>query len=168
MLLKLRWHHHISSLKLKINSANYALAQVKYQIPLFARQAIYDSLCKSHLNFSNIIYGSAKLALINGLESAQKKCIRNLMGKKYNCHADPIFLSLGQLKVTDLINSNRAILVKKLKLNYLPNSLEPIFKYKSTDEMGSRDKSSLKITDGKKYIINNFPLKQICRTWNAL
>ena len=69
---QLRWHHHLSSLKLKINSANYALAQVKYQIPLFARQAIYESLCKSHLNFSNIIYGSAKASLINGLESAQK------------------------------------------------------------------------------------------------
>ena len=90
------------------------------------------------------------------------------MGKKYNCHTDSIFLSLGQLKVTDLINTNRAILVKKLKLNYLPNSLEPIFNYKSSDERSSREQCCFKISDGKKYINNNFPLEEICRTWNAL
>ena len=36
------------------------------------------------------------------------------------------------------------------------------------DERGSREQGCFKITDGKKYITNNFPLEEICRTWNAL
>ena len=50
--------------------------------------------------------------LVAGLESLQKKVIRNLVGKKYNCHANPIFTDLGQLKLTDLVKLNRATLVK--------------------------------------------------------
>ena len=90
------------------------------------------------------------------------------MGKKYNCHANSICLSLGQLKVNYLNNINRAILVKKFKLNYLPNNLEPLFKPKTADERGSRDKSNLKTYDGKNYVTKNFPLEDTCRTWNAI
>ena len=48
---QLNWTHHISSLKNKLNSANFALAQVKNILPLFARRSIYESLAKSHINF---------------------------------------------------------------------------------------------------------------------
>ena len=72
---QLLWHHHLASLKLKLNSGNYALAQVKYLLPLFARIAIYESLCKSHLSFINVIHGSARQTLVNELESLQEKVI---------------------------------------------------------------------------------------------
>ena len=69
---QLTWSYHLSSLKNKLNSANFALAQVKHYLPLFARRAIYESLAKSHLNFSNIIYGACKQSFVNRLEQVQK------------------------------------------------------------------------------------------------
>ena len=43
---QLTWSHHLSSLKNKLNSANFVLAQVKNILPLFARKSIYESLAK--------------------------------------------------------------------------------------------------------------------------
>ena len=82
---QLTWSHHLSALKNKLNSANFALAQVKSLLPLFARKSIYESLAKSHLNFSNCIYGACKQTLVNKLEQQQKKLIRNLACKKNSC-----------------------------------------------------------------------------------
>ena len=72
---QLTWSYHLSSLKNKLNSANFALAQVKNCLPLFARKTIYESLAKSHLNFSNIIYGACKQTYVNRLEQVQKKLV---------------------------------------------------------------------------------------------
>ena len=69
---QLNWSHHLSSLKNKLNSANFAIAQVKNILPLFARKYIYESLAKSHLNFCNVIYGACKQTVINKLEQLQK------------------------------------------------------------------------------------------------
>ena len=167
---QLNWGHHIASIKSKLNSANFALAQVKNFLPIHARKAIYESLGKSHLNFSNIIYGASKQILLNGLQSSQNKLIRNLANKKYNSHADPIYKDLGQAKVTDLIKMNRITLVRKFKLGLTPSSLEPLFTYKSnTDEMRIRnDDGNFATKDNGSYKIGLFPMNETLKSWNAL
>ena len=55
---QLSWHHHLASIKSKLN---FALAQVKHSLPLFIREAIYESLGKSHLSFYDTISGKMKL-----------------------------------------------------------------------------------------------------------
>ena len=108
---QLTWSHHLSAL----NSANFALAQVKNLLQLFARKSIYESLAKSHINFSSIIYGACRQTQVNKLEQLQKKLIRNLACKKFHAHANPLFSNLGLAKVTDLIKINQTILLKKYK-----------------------------------------------------
>ena len=108
----LTWSYHISSIIKKLNSANYALAQTKNYLPLFARKLIYESLAKSHLTFSCNIYGASKINLINKLEKVQKKLIRNLAGKKYNCHTGPILKELNLTLVSEIIKTNQILFIK--------------------------------------------------------
>ena len=108
---QLNWVHHLNSLKNKLNSANFALAQVKNLLPLFARKAIYESLAKSHLNFSNIIYGACKQTLVNNLKQLQKKLVRNLANKKFHSHANPISKDMELVKVPELIKINKITLI---------------------------------------------------------
>ena len=100
---------------------------MKNILPLFARKAIYESLAKSHLNFSNVIYGSCKLSLLNKIEQTQKKLVRNLASQKFHCHANPIFKSMGLVKVSDLVKINQIVMVKKFKKGFLPDTIEPLF-----------------------------------------
>ena len=93
-------------------------------LPLFARNSIYESLAKSHLNFGNLIYGACKINLLKELESTQNKLLRNLTNKKYNCHADPLYKKTGQHKAAELIKINQSIFVKKHKKNVLPATLD--------------------------------------------
>ena len=115
---QLNWTYHIAAIKTKLNSANFALAQTKKFLPLFARKTIYESLAKSHLNFNNVIFGACRQTLLNSLQSAQNKLIRNLADKKYNSHTNPLYKDLGQLKILDLVEINRIILIKNLKWEY--------------------------------------------------
>ena len=167
---QLNWTYHLLSLKSKLNSANFALAQIKNSLPLFARKAIYESLGKSHLNFSNIIFGACKQSLLNNLQSTQNKLIRNLANKKYNCHTDPLYKDLGQIKVTDLIKINRATLVKKFKIGAVPFSIESLFPYKSdTSEMRIRnDEGNFATNNPGSYKTGLFPITEVLKTWNTL
>ena len=166
---QLNWVHHLNSLKNKLNSANFALAQVKNILPMFARKAIYESLAKSHLNFSNVIYGSCKQTLLNKIEQTQKKLVRNLANQKFHCHANPIFKSMGLVKVSDLIKINQIIMVKKFKKGFLPATVEPLFIYKSEANerltIGHLDHFAAQLPG--KYNIGLFPINEACKAWNT-
>jgi len=166
---QLSWGHHLSSLKNKLNSANFALAQVKNLLPLFARKSIYESLAKSHINFSSCIYGACKQTLINKLEVQQKKLIRNLASKKFHAHANPLFKNLGLVKASDLIKINQVVLLKKFKKGFLPSTIEPLFTYKSDANerltIGYLDQFAT-ILPGR-YHIGLFPISEACKTWNS-
>ena len=146
------------------------MAQVKYSLPYFARKTIYESLVKSHLNFSNIIFGACKQSYLNTLQSSQNKIVRNLASKKYNVHADPFYQDLGLVKLYDLIKINRIILVKKYKQGLVPQSVEPLFCYKTdTGERRIReDEGNFATLDTSNYSIGLFPMNEVCKTWNNL
>ena len=167
---QLSWKYHLASIRAKLNSANFALAQVKHILPLFARKAIYESLGKSHLNFGNIIFGACKQSFLNNLQSTQNKLIRNLANMKYNCHTNPLYKDLGQLKIQDLINLNRIILVKKFKMGIIPTSLEPLFTYKSdTNEMRIRkDEGNFATKECGSFKVGLFPIIEVLKSWNSL
>ena len=133
---QLKWIHHISSLKNKLNSANFTLAQVKNILPLFVRRSIYECLAKSHINFSNIMYGACKQTLVNKIEQMQK-IVCYLAGKKIHCHTNPLFKNLGLVKVADLIKINQIVLVKNSNLVICHQRLNHFF---STNQRQMKNK----------------------------
>ena len=105
---------------------------------------------------------------MNRLEQVQKKLVRNLAGKKFHCHANPLFANLGLAKVSDLKKINQIVLLKKFKLRFLPSTIEPLFNYKSDAgerlTIGYRDQFATLLSG--KYSIGIFPLSEACRSWN--
>ena len=92
-----------------------------------------------------------------------------MAGKKIYCHANPLFAHLGLAKASDLIKINQIVLLKKFKLGFLPDTIEPLFKFKSdADERlttGYKDQFA-SLLQGK-YSTGLFPLNKACRSWNT-
>ena len=111
----------------KLSRANYALSTCKNVVPIQIRKTIYHSLFESHLNFGSSIWGCAQHKLIQKLSTLQKKAIRQIAGKRKNCHTSKIFGELKLLKIFDLISLNQAIYIRKYKNNQLPESFFNIY-----------------------------------------
>ena len=62
---------------------------------------LYYSVFDSHLNFGNLLWGSADNKLLNKIENIQKKCIRNIGLKHFRAYTEPIFKQMEILKFTD-------------------------------------------------------------------
>ena len=94
--------------------------------------------------------------------------ICNLTGKKFHCHAKPLFANLGLVKVTDLIKTNQIILVKKIKKDFLPPTIETLLKYKSDADkrltICHLDQSGTQLPG--RYNICLCPTIEACRSWN--
>ena len=99
---ELNWEHHINHVANKLAAANYALSQSKNIPPLHIKKTIYNSLSRPYLEYGVIACGGTNQKKIKRLEVLQKKCIRNIAGKKANSHTDPIFSSLKLLKFKDI------------------------------------------------------------------
>ena len=109
----------------------------------------------------------SNLILID-LSRCKKKLVRNLAGKKFHCHANPLFTSLGLAKVSDLIKINQIVLLKKFQLGFLPNTIKPLFNFKSEAgerlTIGYQDQFATLLSGN--YSIGLFPLSEACKSWN--
>ena len=102
----LSWQYHINHVKGKLSSGNYAISQTKHFLPKHIRMTLYNSLCRPHMEFGIIGWAGTKTTQLKGITQVQKKCVRNVAGKGYRSHTDPIFSKLGILKFTDLFTYN--------------------------------------------------------------
>ena len=66
----LSWADHISYVRGKISSGNYALARTKHFLPPNIRLTLYNSLIRPHLEYGIIIWGGAQISKLKGLEVA--------------------------------------------------------------------------------------------------
>ena len=117
---QLLFKDHIALLKKKLSSGIFALACAKHNAPLTVRKCIYYSLFESYLRFGLLLFGCAGEKEMREIEILQKKAIRHVAGAFYLAHTDPLFQSLGILKIADLITLERAVLVHKYRHNKLP------------------------------------------------
>ena len=115
---------HINILKGKLSSGIFALASAKEYTPLKVRKNIYYALVESYLRFGCILYSGAKYRDIRELEILQKKAIRHVAGAHPWAHTDPIFQSLGILKLSDLISLERVTFIHKYQHNKLPDAFK--------------------------------------------
>ena len=69
----LTWADHISHVRSKVSSGNYALAKTKHLLPPKIRLTLYNSLVRSHLEYGIITWGGARASKLRPIEIAQKK-----------------------------------------------------------------------------------------------
>ena len=167
---KLSWEGHVEHICKKLASSNFAINSSKHFLPLKIRLSIYYSLFDSHLNYGNLLWGCAKTKFLTKIENLQKRCIRNVVLKKFKAHTEPIFMDLEILNLTDKLTYCRSNFMHQFKHDKLPASFSGIF----TDIINS-DELQIRHNDYNyvnkpaiKSYLEKFPLKQIVSNWNSL
>ena len=160
----LSWVDHISHVRSKISSGNYALARTKHLLPPNVRLTLYNSLIRPHLEYGVITWGGARVSKLRPLEIAQKKAIRNVAGKPPNSHTEPLFSSLRVLKFSDLFNYSCAIFMYKFHNDCLPVSFHGMFTQLATPNRTL----SYKIPRSVNSFVDRLPAAFLPRIWNNL
>ena len=124
----LDWKSHTAHVSTKISSGNFILNTCKNFLPIHIRKNIYNSLVRSHLEFGILSWGNALPSQLQKIKTLQKKCVRNVAGKDFNSHTDPLFKKLDILKLEDLILYNSLTFMHKLFLGKQPDSFIDFFK----------------------------------------
>ena len=109
---KLSWNFHIPHVAKKIGRGIGIIARLRQYLNPNMLKNIYYCLVYSHLCYGIQVWGSAGQTALNRLMVLQKKAVRILAGKQYfQIHGephgplpstDPLFKSLGLLKLNDL------------------------------------------------------------------
>ena len=99
----LDWHHQISHVATKMSSGNYVLSRAKNFLPMNIRLTIYNSLVRSHMKFGILSWGNALPSKITKIINIQKKCVRNVAGRDFKSHCDPLFKKLNVIKFQDTV-----------------------------------------------------------------
>ena len=87
---KLKWHHHISYVALKLAKSLGILNRLKYKIPKRCMLTLYCSLIYPHVTYCNIVWGGASKTLINELVVLQKRAIRIIIKSNYRSHTSTL------------------------------------------------------------------------------
>ena len=157
------WEQHINSVINKVSSANFVLNQLKQLLPAKIRKTIYNSLVKSHLEYSIIAWGSAKCEGMNRLLLKQKQAVRYVANAKYNAHVDPLLEKYDLLKLEDILLVNIGSFVKSFLTGKMPDSFNDIFQ-----PMLSNRVMKLKVPLPKHKALETFPNVSFVKLWNNL
>ena len=159
----LTWEHHINHIINKISSSSFVLNQLKKIVPLHIRKTLYNSLVKSHTDYSIIAWGNSDCKGMKRLKTKNKQAKRNVANAKFNAHVDPILKELEVLDIEATYTYFVADFVKKLFLNKLPTSFDSMF-----EKMSSQRVFKLKCEKPKNKSLELFPKVAIPRLWNSL
>ena len=90
---------------------------------------VYNATFLPHLNYCNIIWGSANMSALDPLIKLQKKAIRLVNNSHYIEHTAPIFLSLKVLTINQVFKLNCLVFMFKcLKTDKFPEFKKRLIK----------------------------------------
>ena len=111
----MKWQSHINRISNKMSRYIGIINKLKHFLPQFILKTLYDTMILSQLNYGILNWGFN----VEKLYKLQKKAIRIITGSKYNAHTEPLFKSLGTLKVEDIFQLN----ILKFYYNHCHNEL---------------------------------------------
>ena len=128
----LNWKEQISQITKKISGSVGIICKLRNCMDTSLLRTIYYSLVYSHLNYGIHVWGSACKTDLEKILILQKKAVRAMTGNRwYQTHgnpgpltpSDPLFKSLGILKVGDIYKLN----VGKFVYSSLSHLSPPLF-----------------------------------------
>ena len=147
----------------KLASGNYAIARTKNVLPKNIRLTLYNSLFRSHLEFEILAWGGVSPCRLKNITNLQKKCVRNVAGKQFRSHTDPLFSSLNILKFSDLFDFNCTTFMHKIVLGKQPDSFTDMF----TSFSGPNRTKNFHTAKPKNKFLHQFPSFFMPQIWNA-
>jgi len=118
---KLKWDKHIETISKKISKSFYAINRAKQSLNKKHLKILYYSLVYPYLLYGITLWGNTYRIHLQKLIIAQKKIIRLIMGANYNANTEPLFKSLGILKLPDIYK----LQIIKFVTSYLSHKLPP-------------------------------------------
>ena len=135
----LNWRFHIPYVAKKIGRGIGIMVRLRQYLNPHMLKNIYYCLIYSHLNYGIQVWGSAAITALNKLIVLQKKAVRILSGKQYfQIHGesygplpstDPLFKTLGLLKINDIFKLNVAKFVFETLTHESPQNFWNWFHY---------------------------------------
>ena len=110
---KLTWKSHIKHVSSKISKSIAILNFFRNIFPKPVLRMLYMSLIHCHLNYCNIVWGSAYKTVLDPLYKLQKKAVRLINGSKYLEHTEPIFRKLNILNIHMVFELNCLLFIYK-------------------------------------------------------
>jgi len=110
------WKPHLQHIAKKVGKTNGILCRLKNVLSCDILKILYNSLVLPYLSYGIVVWGSSSERLFK----LQKKSVRLVMNAKYNAHTEPLFKSLGLLKISDLLHLQQLKFIYKLENLMLP------------------------------------------------
>ena len=94
----MNWKNHIDCISVKVSRAIGIVKRLRHVISFDILVMLYNTLILPHIDYCILAWGyqSDKILLL------QKKCLRVITGSIFFAHSDPLFKSIGFLKVEDI------------------------------------------------------------------
>ena len=115
----LTWTNHIQKISCKLASKVGILNRLKQILPQHILLLLYNSLILPHINYMIQVWGHNN----KKITQLQKRAIRVITSSKYLAHTEPLFKSLGILKVGDIFKLQQY----KFYYRFIHNSLPDYF-----------------------------------------
>ena len=125
----LSWNYHINQLSKKLSRANGILSKLRHNAPFETCLQVYYAIFYQHMIYCCNVWGLTSEENIKKIEVLQKKCLRIMTFSDFNCHTNPLFISLKLLKIRDIIKIHQLKLVYSFYFNMLPFELKNLFKF---------------------------------------
>ena len=123
---------------------------------------LYNSMFRSHLEYGILAWGGVSGNKTKGIFNLQKKCIRNVAGKKRSSHTDPLFSQLKILKFSDLFKMNCLNFMHNFAFGRQPQSFNNMF-----TPLGVQNRTgNYQITKYKSNFFDKFTSAFLPEIWN--
>ena len=123
----LKWSSHINYLSLTLSRNIGVISRVKHFIDKQSLLLLYNALVLPYINYCCLVWGFTFPTYINKIEILQKRAMRIIDSQHRLAHADPIFQSLGVLKVKDIAKQQIISLMLRKLNGTLPTELDNLF-----------------------------------------
>ena len=166
---KLTCKSHVKHISDKISKSIAILRILRFSFPKYILRMVYMSLIFSHINYCNLIWGSACNKILEPLFRLQKKSVRLVNNSHFLEHTAPIFKSLQILVLDQIFKLNCQIFIYKcIRENRFPNFSNRLIRNSDIHNHNTRNNEIYRLPKGRlkkfrdSYIVQGFIL------WNAL
>lgn len=121
---KLSWVPHILSVRNKISSGCWALANIRKYVDQQTLRLIYFSLVYPHLHYGILCWGSAYPTHLKKLLIKQKWAVKIITNSNIRSPSTPLFHSLKILKINEIFKYKIGMEVRRLINNNSLNSFD--------------------------------------------
>ena len=160
---KLSWEVHIKNICRKLSFCQFTLSRIKHIVPSCAKLKIYNSLCKSYMEYGIMAFGATYAYRKAPIIRIQKKCVRVLMNHVHET-TDKVFSSLHILKFNDLYKYAAC----KFMYQHLHGKTPTCFRNFATHLSNENRTNSFFLPQVKYAIFKHFPNYSLPKFWNDL